>query len=494
MGNRNGRLTGAEVDLDELAVQAMRDRGLEPEFSAEALAQADKLAAPASADGDIRDMRDFLWASIDNDDSRDLDQLTVAEDLGDDAIRIHVAIADVDALVRKNSPIDVHARRNTTSVYTAARIFPMLPERLSTDLTSLNPRQDRVAVVISYSVDPDGTLRDPEIVRALVHSHAKLAYSGVGAWLDSEADMPSALALVDGMPEQMRMQDAVAQRLRQRRHEHGALVLDTIETKAVFDDGMLVSVEREEKNRAHELIEDFMIAANGVVAQYLESRGYPSFRRIVKSPERWDRIEALASDYGDTLPPDPDPVALQRFLLRRRSADPLRYPDLSLTVIKLLGRGEYAVHRPGEEAEGHFGLAVRDYSHSTAPNRRYPDVITQRLLKSALGSKPSAYGPRELDELADHCTRQEDAAKKVERQIAKSAAAMLLESRIGEKFDGIVTGAKEKGTWVRIFNPPVEGRVVEGGRYLDVGDRVTVKLVEVDIRRGYIDFVSQGRL
>ena len=484
-----------EIDLAELAVEAMRDRGLWPEFSQEALRQVEKLQGPARQDShDIADMRSLLWASIDNDDSRDLDQLTVADDLGNHAVRIHVAIADVDALVRKNSPVDVHARRNTTSVYTAARIFPMLPERLSTDLTSLNPNTDRVAVVISYTVDADGALHDPEIRRALVHNHAQLAYSSVGSWLDGEADMPAAMAAVDGLADQMRLQDGVAQMLRQRRHEHGALVLDTIETRAVFDDGMLVGVEREAKNRAHELIEDFMIAANGIVARYLEEHGLPSFRRVVKSPERWDRIEALAAEYGDTLPADPDPVALQRFLLRRRAADPVRFPDLSLTVIKLLGRGEYAVHLPDEEAEGHFGLAVRDYSHSTAPNRRYPDVITQRLLKSALGSRPPAYGPVELEELADHCTRQEDAAKKVERQIAKSAAAMLLASRIGEKFEGIVTGAKEKGTWVRIFHPPVEGRVVEGDRYLDVGDRVSVKLVEVDIRRGFIDFAAQGRL
>lgn len=494
MGQGATRVTSAEFDLGELAVEAMRERGLAPEFSPEALRQVDKLTEPARPDDDVRDMRSMLWSSIDNDDSRDLDQLTVAEDLGQGAVRIHVAIADVDALVRKNSPVDVHARRNTTSVYTAARIFPMLPERLSTDLTSLNPREDRVAVVISYTVDGNGAVHDPAIARAVVHSQAKLAYSSVGAWLDAESDIPAALAAVPGLAEQIRLQDHVAQRLRQRRHEHGALVLDTIETKAVFDDGRLVAVEREEKNRAHELIEDFMIAANGVVATYLERNGYPSFRRVVKSPERWDRIEALAAEYGDTLPADPDPVALQRFLLKRRKADPMRYPDLSLTVIKLLGRGEYAVHRPDQEAEGHFGLAVRDYSHSTAPNRRYPDMITQRLLKSALRSQPSAYGPRELEELADHCTQQEDAAKKVERQIAKSAAAMLLASRIGEKFEGIITGAKEKGTWVRIFAPPVEGRVVEGSRYLDVGDRVTVKLVEVDIRRGFIDFASQGRL
>jgi exoribonuclease-2 len=492
--NTRGR-SRFDFDLAELAADAMRERGLAPEFSPEAVRQVERLTAAARPEGaDVRDLRGLAWASIDNDDSRDLDQLTVAEPLADGAVRIRVAVADVDAMVRQNSPVDVHARRNTTSVYTAARIFPMLPERLSTDLTSLNPRVERMAVVTSYTVAEDGSVREPEVCRAVVHSKAKLAYSGVGSWLEGEGDMPAVVAAVEGLADQMRLQDDVAQRLRERRHEHGALVLATIETKAVMEDGAVVEVRHEEKNRAHELIEDFMIAANGVIAHYLEERGLPSFRRVVKSPERWDRIEALAADLGDSLPTDPDPVALQRFLLRRRRADPVRFPDLSLTVIKLLGRGEYAVHRPGQAADGHFGLAVRDYSHSTAPNRRYPDVITQRLVKAALRSAPAAYGPQELAELADHCTQQEDAAKKVERQIAKSAAAMVLADRIGEKFDGIVTGAKEKGTWVRIFEPPVEGRVVQGGSTLDVGDRVTVELVDVDVRRGFIDFAGAGRL
>ncbi|MBM3496941.1 MAG: RNB domain-containing ribonuclease, partial [Armatimonadetes bacterium] len=348
--NTSGR-SRLDFDLAELAVEAMRERGLAPDFSTEAMRQVERLTEAARPDrGSVQDLRDLPWASIDNDDSRDLDQLTVAEDLGGGAVRVRVAVADVDAMVRKNSPVDVHARRNTTSVYTAARIFPMLPERLSTDLTSLNPRVERVAVVTAYTVGEDGTVSDPEVCRAAVHSKAKLAYSGVGAWLDGEADMPPAMAAAEGVAEQMRLQDTVAQRLRTRRHEHGALVLDTGETKAVFSDGALVDLRREEKNRAHELIEDFMIAANGVIAQFLEGRGLPSFRRVVKSPERWDRIEALAADYGDELPPDPDPVALQRFLLRRRQADPVRFPDLSLTVIKLLGRGEYAVHEPGGTA------------------------------------------------------------------------------------------------------------------------------------------------
>lgn len=485
------RSSAQQVDLAALAAQVMLDRGLEPEFPDEAIRQAGKLHGPARAADEekVRDLRALPWASIDNDDSRDLDQLTVADELGDGSVRVMVAIADVDALVRKNSPVDVHARRNTTSVYTAARIFPMLPERLSTDLTSLNQSEERIAVVVSYTVDSEGSVHDPELCRALVHNKAKLAYNAVAAWLDGGGPMPPVMAAAEGVADRITLQDRVAQTLCERRHEHGALVLSSLETRAIMEEGVVVDIVHEEKNRAHEIIEDFMIAANGVVARFLEEHGLPSFRRVVRSPERWDRIEALAADFGEALPPDPDPVALQRFLLRRRRADPVSFPDLSLTVIKLLGRGEYAVHQPGETPDGHFGLAVRDYSHSTAPNRRYPDVITQRIVKSALRGSPVAYGPAELDELAQHCTEQEDAAKKVERQIAKSAAAMLLVRMIGRTFEGIITGAKQKGVWVRIFQPPVEGRVVAGGSKLEVGDRVRVKLVEADVLRGYIDFV-----
>ncbi|NUQ69937.1 MAG: RNB domain-containing ribonuclease [Chthonomonadales bacterium] len=481
------------IDLAELAAQVLLERGLEPEFTPEALNQVARLQEPAKPKPEetVRDLRSLLWASIDNDNSRDLDQLTVADDLGKGATRVLVAIADVDAMVKQNSPVDVHARKNTTSIYTAARVFPMLPERLSTDLSSLNPDQERLAVVIAYTVDSEGVTSDPEIYRALVHSKAKLAYNSVGAWLNGEEPMPAAMQAVEGLADQMRLQDAAAQRLCIQRHRHGALVLDSIETRAIMEDGEVLDIERESKNRAHEIIEDFMIAANGVVARFLDHHGSPSFRRVVRSPERWDRIESLAADYGEELPPDPDPVALQRFLLKMRKADPVRFPDLSLTIIKLLGRGEYAVHEPNQDADGHFGLAVRDYSHSTAPNRRYPDVITQRLLKAVLGGRTIAYGPVELAELAQHCTAQEDAAKKAERQIAKSAAAMLLAHRIGQTFDGIITGAKPKGVWARIFHPPVEGRVVEGEAGLDVGDRVRVRLVDTDVHRGYIDFAIQ---
>lgn len=478
-----------KIDLAELARQAMLERGLEPDFPPDALRQVEALTGPAQPDGGaIADLRDLAWASIDNDDSRDLDQLTVAEECADGSVRVRVAIADVDALVKRGCPVDRHAATNTTSIYTAARIFPMLPERLSTDLTSLNEREDRLAVVISYRVDPEGRVDQGDIQRAWVHSKAKLAYSSVGAWLQDEGPAPEAMTAAKGVPEQMRLQDRVAQALRENRHEHGALELQTIETKAVMSDGAVVDLHEEEKNRAHELIEDLMVAANGVVARFLESKGLPTFRRVVRSPERWDKIEALAAQYGERLPREPDNRALHGFLRRRRRADPLRFPDLSLTVIKLLGAGEYAVQTPGADPLGHFGLAVRDYSHSTAPNRRYPDVITQRLLKAALDGGAPPYRLDELEALAQHCTEQEDAAKKVERQVRKSAAAMLLSGREGETFQALVTGASPKGTWVRILKPPVEGRVVHGEAGLDVGDRCTVRLVETDILRGFIDF------
>jgi exoribonuclease-2 len=479
------------VNLDALAHRAMQERGLQPDFPKEAVQQADQMKEAKTSKDGIRDLRKLLWCSIDNDDSRDLDQLTVAEDLGGGRVRILVAIADVDALVKKGTPIDKHAAFNTTSVYTPTEIFPMLPERLSTDLTSLNPDEERYAVVITYVVDEAGSITDGDVYRAWVFNHAKLAYNSVAAWLEDGADMPPALAAVKGMAEQIELQDRIAQRLRTCRYERGALELQTIETKAKVEDGQVQDVYAEPKNRAKELIEDFMIAANGVTTEFLTDRGFPTFRRVVQSPERWDRLERLAlEDYGWTLPSEPNSKALAKFLEARRQADPERFPDLSLTVVKLMGRGEYAVQLPKADPMGHFGLAVRNYSHSTAPNRRFPDLITQRLLKAAMEDAPCPYKPEELVHLASHCTLQEDNANKVERQMRKSAAAAVLSSRIGEKFDGLVTGASEKGTWARIFNPPVEGRIMSGWDGLDVGDKVRVKLVEVNIERGFIDFVK----
>jgi len=273
---------------------------------------------------------------------------------------------------------------------------------------------------------------------------------------------------------------------------HGALNLETIEARPVFDGDELKDLEAERKSRAKEIIEDFMIAANGVTARYLAGKMFPSLRRVVRTPQRWDRIVELAGDHGVQLSREPDSRSLEEFLVSAKAADPVRFPDLSLSVIKLLGAGEYVVELPGGSAAGHFGLAVRDYTHSTAPNRRFPDLITQRLLKAALAGHSVPYGNDELAALARSCTDEEDAAKKVERQVEKSAAAMLLESRIGERFDGIVTGASDKGTWVRLLHPPIEGKLVSGAAGADVGDRLRVQLIRTDVERGYIDFKRVG--
>ena len=475
--------------LKVIARRAMLERGLLPDFSPDVRSQTAAIAR-ASADPEpaLRDLRQLPWASIDNDDSRDLDQLSVAEPLGDGAVKILVAVADVDGLVKKGSPIDGHARTNTTSVYTAADIFPMLPEELSTDLTSLGEGQDRPAIVVEMVVRPDGAVSEFDVYRAAVRNRAKLAYDGVAAWLDGTVPAPQRVSALAGMEQQLRIQDRVAQTMRAVRHQHGALSLETIEARAVFDGDVISDLKPDEKNRAKELIEDFMIAANGVIAKTLGAKGFPSLRRVLRSPERWERIVALAAGLGERLPPEPSAPALEGFLAGRRSTDPARFPDLSLSVVKLLGAGEYVLELPGQPTEGHFGLAVRDYTHSTAPNRRFPDLVTHRLLKAALAGLPVPYANEELAALASHCTEQENNAAKVERQVRKSAAALLLASRIGERFAAIVTGASTKGTWVRISQPAVEGKVVRGFEGLDVGDRVRVELVRTDVERGFIDF------
>ncbi len=475
--------------LENIAQRAMLDRGLLPDFSAEALAQLSRIQSPATMnDEPVRDLRDLLWASIDNDDSRDLDQLTVAETLPGDKTKIFVAVADVDSLVKNGSAIDDHARHNTTSVYTAVRIFPMLPEKLSTNFTSLNFNEDRLAVVVEMVMGADGSLQDSDIYRACVRNHAKLAYDSVAAWLEGHGLVPEAVAAAIGLDENLRIQDRVAQSVKNLRHIHGALSLETVEAKPIFDGDQIRDLGVEKKNRAKDIIEDFMIAANGVTARFLSSKGFPSIRRVVRTPKRWERIVEIAEEHGGRLPDNPDSKALEEFLTKAKAADPLRFPDLSLSVIKLLGAGEYIAELPGDTAPGHFGLAVKDYAHSTAPNRRFTDLITQRLLKAALEGKPLPYSTDELGVLAAHCTQEEDAANKVERQVGKSAAALLLESRIGEQFDALVTGASSKGTWVRLLSIPVEGKLVHGFEGIDVGDRIRVQLDSVDIDRGYIDF------
>lgn len=487
-------------DLVRIAIQAMLERGLEPEFSVKVGRQLAGIAgaaraddAAADAEGLVRKLTHLLWCSLDNDDSEDLDQLTASETLAGGKVKILVAIADVDALVRKDSAIDLHAETNTTSVYTSARIFPMLPERLSTDLTSLNAHVDRLALVTEMVFNTDASLAGSTVYRAVVRNQAKLAYDAVSEWLVGKGPLPPAAAAVPGMAEQLRTQDSVAQQLRARRRQTGSLEFETFQPRAVFEGEQVVDIRQQEQNRGRQLIEEIMIATNGCTARFLAASGAASLRRVVRSPERWLRIVGVAKEYGETLPDQPDSRALEAFLAKRRKVDPLRFPDLSLVIVKLMGRGEYVLEVPGEAPVGHFGLAVRDYTHSTAPNRRFPDLITCRLVKAVLTQAPPPYTRTELAALAAHCTVQEDAAQKVERRLRKSEAALVLESRVGQFFDGVVTGASPEGVWVRIFSPPAEGKLVTTRPGLGVGDKVRVKLVTTNVERGFIDFVTDQR-
>jgi VacB/RNase II family 3'-5' exoribonuclease len=471
----------------------MIERGFEPDYSPEAAAQVRQLSesrnGPADAGhhtSDRRDLRHLLWCSIDNDDSRDLDQLSVAEVRGSETA-ILVAIADVDSLVPCDSPVDRHAQANTTSVYTPAEVFPMLPERLSTDLTSLNEGEDRSAVVVDMTMNGDGEIQRADVYLATVRNTAKLAYPSVGAWLEGSAPPPPKLKTVNGLEANLRLQATAARALKESRHRRGALTLDTVEGRAVFDGDTVRDVTATGRTRATELIEDFMIAANTCTAQFLESRGLSSIRRIVRMPERWPRIVALAAETGTQLPPAPDGRALEQWLLKQRSIDTDRFTDLSLSVIKLLGRGEYVVERPNEPTPDHFGLAVDDYGHSTAPNRRFADLVTQRLIKAALMRRDPPYTHEALGAIAARCMEREDAANRVERQVRKAAAALVMQRRVGEQFDAVVTGSSPKGTWVRLRRPIVEGKL-EKGNSVQVGDRVHVKLTRVDPPKGFIDF------
>ena len=471
------------------AERAMADEGFAPAFSPDALAELRALAQPAALPPDARDTRAMLWSSIDNSDSRDLDQIEVAERDGD-AIRLRIGLADVDAFVPAGSAIDRHAAFNTSSVYTGAATFPMLPEPLSAGLTSLLPDEDRLALVIDLRVSPDGTVMMNGIYHALTRNHARLDYETVGAWLEAGGAPPHAVAAMEGLEDQLRLQHEAAGWLHALRQRRGALELETIEARPVVADGEVVGLDVPHKNAARYLIENLMVAANGAIAEYLDAAGLPAIQRMVRAPERWDRIVAIARSYGDTLPDEPSAAALNTFLERRHAADPLRFPDLSLGVVKLLGAGEYALVRPGEPPAGHFGLATLDYTHATAPNRRYVDLVTQRLLKAAVAHAPAPYSEAELAEIAARCNERQRAARSVERVMRKVVAATLLAPRIGETFDGIVTGVSSKGTFVRLLAPPAEGRVIEGEAGMDVGERVRVRLVGTNAERGFIDFVG----
>ncbi len=477
------------VDLQKTAKEIMQARGFQPDFPPQVPQQLAQLKAnpPQIAPaGDVRDLRSLLWSSIDNDTSRDLDQIEVAERLPNGDVKIMIGIADVDAYVPKNTPIDQHAARETTTVYAGVRNFPMLPEALSTGQTSLLENQDRLGVVIEFVVDSSGALNSPSVYRAVVRNKAQLQYNSTGAWLEGKSTAPPKIVASSDLQAQLKLQDEIAQKLKQQRFQHGALSLQTDEFQPLLLNEQVVDVVKQQKNRATELIEDFMVAANGVVARMLEK--VSSLRRIVRTPERWDRIVQLAAARGEKLPQQPDSKALNDFLQRRKAADPDHFADLSLAVIKLIGPGEYVLERPGDTAPGHFGLAVQDYTHSTAPNRRFVDVVTQRLIKAMLAGQNNPYSDAELTAIAANATEKEDAAKKVERDMAKRLAAVAMQRRIGEVFDAIVTGATDHGTFVRVSQPRIEGLLVQGDQGLDVGDKLRVKLIRTDVQKGYIDF------
>ncbi|MDQ2920667.1 MAG: RNB domain-containing ribonuclease, partial [Acidobacteriota bacterium] len=462
-----------------------------PDFSAAVKLEVDSLARnpPKFSAPEGRDLRALLWSSIDDSNSRDLDQVEYAEALSNRDTRLLIGIADVDAFVHSGSATDAHAVENCTSVYTGVKTFAMLPEQLSTDLTSLVAGQDRPAVVTEMIVAPDGTVKTTDFYRAIVHNHAKLSYESVGDWLDGKTGVPEQVTSVPALEAQIRLQHETANRLGEFRRQKGAIELGTIQATPVVDDqGKVKELKVVEQNSARDLIANFMIAANVEMAEFLEAKGGPSLRRVVRTPKYWPRIVEIAAELGEKLPATPDSRALADFLARRKKADPLHFPDLSLAVVKSLGPGEYTVQSPGEDGEGHFGLAVQDYTHSTAPNRRYADVVTQRLVKAALAGKPTPYNVSELKRIAEQCTDREDAARKVERKMRKVAAAVLLKDRIGEVFEAIVTGTTEKGTFARVLKPPVDGRVMRGEHGLRVGDKVRVRLLSTDPQRGFIDF------
>jgi VacB/RNase II family 3'-5' exoribonuclease len=503
VANSNGH--SYHFNLVNAAHVVMQEHGFQPDFSAEALSELQAIEAAAGAkdaegvDAGLKDLRSMLWSSIDNDTSKDLDQIEVAERLPDGRIRVLIGVADVDSRVKRGGALDSHAQSETTSVYTGVKVFPMLPAELSEGITSLNENEDRAALVIEFAVDAQGICTDGKAYRALVKNQAQLAYNGVGAWLEGTGAgtglAPAKVAANAALAAQLKLQDEAAQRMVGARFQHGALDLETIETRPVMLAGEAVSIERQQKNRATSLIEEFMVAANGVIAKTFEDAGVASIRRIVRTPKRWDKIVELANGLGTTLPTDPDSKALNDFLLLQKKKDPDHFPDLSLAVVKLMGPGEYVLVKPNEVSPGHFGLAVQDYTHSTAPNRRFPDVVTQRLMKAYLAKSDQPYNEGALNQIALRCTLMEDAARKVERDMQKRIAAVVLHPRIGQSFPAIVTGVNKYGTFVRTLDPHVEGMVVNAAKYegggkgaLDVGDKVTVKLVSTDPQRGFIDF------
>jgi exoribonuclease-2 len=474
-------------NLTQIAKQSMLEKNLLPDYSPQAMQEAESINRPAQPEAITKDLRGMLWCSIDNDDSKDLDQLTFAEQLSE-GYKIYIAVADVASIVKPDMAINEHAEQNTTTVYTPTKNFAMIPEKLSTDLTSLNPQTDRLAVVTEVNVGFDGTIHHFDVYSAMVHNYAQLAYNSVSGWLNNTGPIPDRIKNVPGLDKQLLLQDKIAQTLRKKRYADGSLDLQTIESYVVIENDRIVRIGESKSDRANQLIEHFMISANSAATEFLMRHNSPVLRRIVRVPKYWNKIVDKAAEYGVGLPVEPNSKALEQFLVKQKEKDPLHFPDLSLTIIKLLGRGEYYPQFPGKDAPGHFGLNTKHYSHTTAPNRRYPDVINQRLIKAVLHQQSVPYTDKELIALGQHCSEKEEDADRVARKMTKCAAAVYLQDFIGHTYEGIITGASEKGTWVRIFNPPVEGKVVKDANNADVGDRVKVKLLSVDVLNGYIDF------
>ncbi len=509
-------------DLAQAALDAMHEAGFKPEFGegvAEQLAEIEARYANLKPAQNVEDLRALGWSSIDNDTSRDLDQIEVAERV-DGGIKMRVAIGDVSAAVEKGSPIDKHAQAQTQTIYTAVKNFPMLPLELSTGLTSLNENADRLAVMMTYTVAPDGALSDEGVSLALVRNRAQLAYSRVGPWLEKTvagmvdndgmslrsdsareysklANQQGSELAVDSLPEnwlveQLKLQDEATQALHDARVKKGALEFHKSEADPVVVDGRVIDVTEAVQNRAMNLIEDVMVAANGVMARALRKGGRSGLQRVVVVPKRWDRIVALAKEHGYELPANPDSEALNNVLTQVRAKDPDHYPDVAVAVIKLMGPGEYMLMRPDDDPTGHFGLAARDYTHSTAPNRRFPDLVTQRVLHAMMTNAEPPYSDGDLSAIAAHCNEADKALRKIERDMQKRVAAVAMASRVGEVFPGVVTGATDKGVYVRVIRPPFEGRVIHNEEGLDVGDKVNVKLIHTDPARAFIDFAKVG--
>lgn len=480
------------LDLTRIARATMIEEGFKPDMPAAVdreVQQLDERTIVASASP--RDLRQLLWSSIDNLTSRDLDQVEYVERETDNSIRVLIGIADVDTFVSKDSATDSYAFENTTSVYTGVKTFPMLPEGLSNDNTSLLEGKDRLAIVIEILVNPDGSVTTLDVFQALVHNHSKMSYETIGKWLDQDGDVPPEVSDVPELEQQVRLQLEASQRLSEVRKQNGTLRLETNQASPIIDDNQqIVDFSIDERNSARDIIENFMVAANAGMAEFLERKGVTALRRVVHTPDNWPRIVEIARELDETLPSDPDPRALADFLERRRKVDPDHFPDLSLAVVKLLGPGDYVVQSPGQPSPGHFGLAVHRYTHSTAPNRRYADLITQRLLKACLAQRSSGYSVDELNRIAEHCNDRESAARKVERKMRKVAAAVFMRDQVGEEFEAIVTGVAPKGTFARIVRPPVDGMVVKGEDGLKVGQKIRVKLLSTDPEKGFIDFAA----